>query len=247
MFFPLVGALVSSAACKKEDPFDLGFRPNIKGNIRYYVLAWLLPPALALLCAAVYFLAFSQEFDPSMSVYLSTLAEQSGAELGELGMSPAALFALTLVSALTYGSAINMFVSFGEEAGWRGVLYPALAQTMSQRSAAVVSGAIWGVWHAPVIAMGHNYGTDYAGFPVLGIFAMVLACTAYGVFMAYLRQRSGSVWPCSLAHGSFNAAANIGVVFSISGLTVLGPNPLALVAGIPLFVLGIVCWTRLES
>ena len=247
MFFPLVGALVSQAACKKDGPFDLGFHPNIKENKRFYLMAWLLPPAIALLGVVVYFLVFRQEFDPTMTAYLSALAAQSGEDLGELGMSPAALVALTLVSALTYGSAINTFVSFGEEAGWRGVLYPALAQSMSQRSAAVVSGVIWGIWHTPVILMGHNYGMDYAGFPVLGIVAMVLACTAFGVFMAYLRQRSQSVWPCSLAHGSFNAAANIGVVFSISGLSVFGPSPLALVAGIPLFVLGVICWLKLEG
>ena len=33
----------------------------------------------------------------------------------------------------------------------------------------VVMGIVWGLWHAPIIAMGHNYGTDYLGAPWLGM------------------------------------------------------------------------------
>ncbi len=246
MFFPLAGALAAQAACKNDDPFELRLRPCVGGIVPWYVAAWLAPAALALLGAAVYFVLMPQEFDPTMTSYLSLMAQQSGTDLSEMPLPPAALMALTALSALTYAPFLNMLFAFGEEAGWRGMLYPVLAQRMSQRAAALASGVIWGVWHAPIIAMGHNYGMGYAGFPLLGILTMTLACTAMGVCMAYLWQRTENVWPCALAHGSFNAVANLGVALAASGQTVLGPSPLALLAGIPLFALGIACLLRLK-
>ena len=138
----------------------------------------------------------------------------------------------------------SLFPAFGEELGWRGMLFPTLAAHLPVRAAAVVSGIIWGLWHAPAIAMGHNYGMGYEGFPIAGILVMTLMCTGLGCWLALLRARTGSVWPCALAHGAFNAVANIGVVFCISGPGLFGPSPLGLVAGIPLLVLGFVSLTR---
>ena len=133
----------------------------------------------------------------------------------------------------------------GEELGWRGMLFPLLCKRMSQRAAVLVSGVIWGLWHAPVIAMGHNYGMGYPGFPIAGILMMVLACIAMGSIMSYLRLRTGSVWPCALAHGAVNATASIGVLFCTAGFTLLGPNMLGLLAGLPMIAVGIVCWLRM--
>ena len=104
-----------------------------------------------------------------------------------------------------------MMPAFGEELGWRGMLYPTLAERMSKRSAALVTGIIWGLWHAPAIAMGHNYGMGYAGFPVDGILTMTLLSAAMSCWLSLLRTQTDSVWPSALAHGAFNAVANVGV------------------------------------
>lgn len=245
MFFPLVGALVAHAACKREGSFDLCLRPRLEGNLKWYLLAWFGPAGITALSGFVYFAVFSQQFDPSMSTYLTSLQTQSDAQGTELPLPPALLFGAILLTAVTVAPFFNMLFGFGEEVGWRGLLFPELTLHMPQRTAAVVSGVIWGIWHAPIIAMGHNYGMAYAGFPLLGIATMILACTAFGVVLAYLRVQTHSVWSCALAHGAFNAVANIGVAFSTIGPTVFGPTPLGLVAGIPLIILGIVCWKKL--
>ena len=247
MFFPLVGALVANRACKPEDRIDLGIKPRIGENIRYYLVAWFGPALIALLGIVVFFVAKPQLFDPTMTSYLETTAAQTGVSIDELTaqMPPTNIFlAATLFAALAVAPFINMIPAFGEELGWRGMLFPTLAGLMPVRAAVVVSGIIWGLWHAPAIAMGHNYGMDYAGFSIAGILVMTLACTAMGCWLALLRARTGSVWPCALAHGAFNAVANFGVVFCTAGQGLLGPSPLGLVAGIPLFVLGAVCLAR---
>ena len=196
----------------------------------------------------MFFALNPQLFDPSMHSYIANLAATAGLPADQLEAAmpqgPVMLAAL-IVFSVVIAQFINMIPAFGEELGWRGMLFPTLAERTSPRAAALISGVIWGLWHAPIIAMGHNYGMGYDGFPIAGMLTMILACTAFGVFLSYLRMRSGSVWPCALSHGAFNAVANIGLLFCTAGQSLLGPSPLALVAGIPVFALGIVCWLRL--
>ena len=248
MFFPLVGAIVANLVCKRDGGFDLCWKPRIRGNVRRYLAAWLGTIAVAAAGTALYFALNPQLFDPSLQSYIASLAASTGLPADQLiatmPQGPAMLAGI-IVFSVVFAPFINMVPAFGEELGWRGMLFPVLAERTSPRTAALISGVIWGLWHAPVIAMGHNYGMGYDGFPVAGILTMIVACTALGMFLSYLRMRSGSVWPCALAHGAFNAVANIGLLFCVTGQSLFGPSPLALVAGIPVLVLGIVCWLRL--
>ena len=249
MFAPLVGALVTHFTSTPTERIDLCYRPHIDGNVRCYLLAWFGPAVLALLGSVLFFLVQPQLFDPTMMTYMESVAATAGIPADQVAAQPAPtplLLAATVLSAVTAAPFINMVPAFGEELGWRGMLFPTLCEHMSQRAAVLVSGVIWGLWHAPAIAMGHNYGMSYVGFPIAGILTMVIACTALGSMMCYLRVKTGSVWPCALAHGAVNAIANIGVVFCTAGASILGPSPLGLVAGIPVIVLGIVLWLRMS-
>lgn len=242
MFFPLVGALAANASMPVSDRIDLCFKPRLKGNLRLYALAWFVPAVLTALGGVVYFLVFPGCFDPSGAMIVEAL-EASGRPADQ----PFLVFAGTVASALTIAPLINAIPAFGEEAGWRGMLFPSLCEHMSERNAVLLSGLIWGVWHAPIIAIGHNYGTAYPGYPIMGIMAMVIACTSLGCLLAWLRLRSESVWPCAIAHGAINAAANLGICFSTLGPTLAGPSPLGLVAGIPAAGLAIICWLSLSG
>lgn len=250
MFFPLVGTLAANFSCKPEERIDLGWRPLIKQNVRSYLVAWLAPAAIALVGCIVFFALSPHLFDPTMRSFVETSAAAAGLEpdqpANQMLPTPVMLGA-TLVFSLAIAPFINMIPAFGEELGWRGMLYPTLAELMSERSSALATGIIWGLWHAPAIAMGHNYGMGYEGFPIAGILTMTLLCTAMSCWLSLLRARSGSVWPCALAHGAFNAVANVGVVFCSAGQTLFGPNPLGLVAGIPLMAIGVLSWLRLSS
>ena len=250
MFFPLVGTLAANFSCKPEERIDLGWRPLIKQNVRNYLIAWLTPAAIAFLGCIVFFALSPHLFDPTMRSFVETSAAAAGLApdqpANQMLPTPVMLGA-TLVFSLAIAPFINMIPAFGEELGWRGMLYPTLTELMSERSSALATGIIWGLWHAPAVAMGHNYGMGYEGFPIAGILTMTLLCTAMSCWLSLLRARSGSVWPCALAHGAFNAVANVGVVFCSAGQTLFGPNPLGLVAGIPLMAIGVLSWLRLSS
>ena len=249
MFFPLVGALVANFASSPEERIDLCWKPLINRNIPVYLFAWFGPAALVLVGCALFFVLNPQWFDPTLQSYFEMMASATGASVDELTSQIPPMPVLVsglIVASLAIAPFINMIPACGEEFGWRGMLFPTLSERMSQCTAALVTGVIWGLWHAPAIAMGHNYGMDYAGFPFAGILTMTLMCTAMSCWFCYMRARSGSVWPCALAHGAFNAVANVGLVLCTCGATLLGPNALGLVAGIPLIVVGVVCWLRLS-
>lgn len=242
MFFPLVGALVTNAVAPEGQRIDLRVKPRVRGNVRLYVLAWLLPAVLTIMGGALFFLVFPQLFDAS-GEQLRTALVASGVPAEQLGL----VIAAQLVASVTFAPFVNAIPAFGEEVGWRSMLFPLLSEHMSERRAVVASGVIWGLWHAPIIAMGHNYGLGYPGFPVTGILTMVVACTSIGCLLAWLRLRSGSVWPCAVAHGAINAITNAGTLLCTAGPTLAGPSSLGLVAGVPTLLLAVLCWRQLSK
>lgn len=187
MYGPLVAAAVVRRV--REVRVPTGWRPRLKGGVRWYLLALLVPPVLTLAGAAVYFLVAPGDFDSLATRYAAAAAAQLGVDAARV---PEVMAVQVLFSAVL-APFLNMLLAIGEEAGWRGFLYPALGERMPKVRAAVLSGVAWGAWHAPLIAMGYNYGSDYLGFPALGIAAVTVFCMAFGTFLCYLRERSGSV------------------------------------------------------
>ena len=108
---------------------------------------------------------------------------------------------------------IGMFLFLGEEFGWRAYLLPKLMPLGSHKAVLLV-GAIWGVFHWPLIFMGYEYRFDYWGAPVVGPLLFMLV-TMFGdsVLLAWVTLRTGSVWPACIAHGVNNAGGLLLVYF----------------------------------
>jgi membrane protease YdiL (CAAX protease family) len=119
----------------------------------------------------------------------------------------------------------NAIAAFGEEAGWRGYLWGSLRRSGFWKSSLLI-GLIWGLWHAPLIAFGHNYGAGYPGAPWSGIAVMTAFCVAISPLLGFVRDRAGSVLAPSILHGTLNALGGF------AGLLVAGGSPLlASIAG----------------
>lgn len=126
------------------------------------------------------------------------------------------LLTTTLISALFAGVTINALFAFGEEYGWRAYMVDALRGRRFVPSALLI-GVVWGLWHFPLILMGHN---GYPNRP-LGVAMMVLFCVLAGVVELYFVLKAGTVWPAVFIHGVINAIAGIGVIMIPTGNALL--------------------------
>lgn len=146
------------------------------------------------------------------SAYQEVLDEQLRSAGVGLPMSTGTLVALQL-ALLPLAAVINLVPALGEELGWRGWLLPRL-MPLGPVPALLVSGVVWGVWHAPLVLLGYNY-PNAPGW--LGVLAMVGMCTLVGALLGWLRLRSGSVWPAALAHAALNGAGGTYLLFARAG------------------------------
>ena len=135
---------------------------------------------------------------------------------------------------------MNFITCFGEEWGWRGYLLPKMKNLLPTVPMLLVTGLIWGLWHAPMTIIGHNYGLGYWGFPFTGIAMMCVFCIVLGIFLSYITIKTGSCIPAILAHGAINGFAAIGMYFTHDGGNpFIGPAPTGIIGIIPFILAAI--------
>ena len=89
----------------------------------------------------------------------------------------------------------------GEEIGWRGFLLPKMSEIWNLKTAVIVSGLIWAIWHFPLMIT----GLYQAGTPLWYQLPMfTIEITAITAIMAVIRLNSKSVWPAIIFHASHN-------------------------------------------
>jgi membrane protease YdiL (CAAX protease family)/uncharacterized RDD family membrane protein YckC len=103
---------------------------------------------------------------------------------GELGIDDED----TLIAVLAVVT-IVVLAPIGEELFFRGFFFSGLRSRMSVWPAALISGLVFGSVHAPT-----------------GI-TTVIPLAALGIVLAWLYDRTGSLWPCVIAHTLNNALA----------------------------------------
>ncbi len=124
---------------------------------------------------------------------------------------------LFLFMGLLASVTINLPFMLGEELGWRGYLYHR-TRHWSRSHRVLFTGIVWGLWHAPLIAMGHNY----PGYPLAGMGMMVLFCLVLSFLFDLTRMRSGSIWSSCVLHGLINGTAGAAGIFAWDGHVLMG-------------------------
>jgi membrane protease YdiL (CAAX protease family) len=225
MWGPGIAAILVTRVLEKKPLKSL--RLNTLGPKRFYAWAWFLPPVLIILSGLLTVLLGTGELDTGFT-FMKQQMEQTSTQLP---VPAGALVAIQILQALILGPLINLIFAMGEEIGWRGFLLPRL-MPLGEWRALILSGMLWGIWHAPAIAQGHNY-PDH---PILGIFLMTVFCILLGIIFGWLYLNTRSPWVAGIAHGSLNAWAGMpflflspgfdtalgGTVTSLTGFVVLG-------------------------
>lgn len=235
MWGPALGHVLTRIITK-EGWKNTFLRPYLKKGWPFWLLGWFGPGLLTLAGAALFFLFFPQNLDSSLDFVKNQLAAMGTA--GKM-FTPLQYALIQAGIALLISALVNLLATFGEEFGWRAYLLPKLLP-MGTARALLLSGVIWGVWHWPVIAMGHNYGLDYPGFPWLGMLLTIWIMVSIGIFFGWLSIKAGSVWPAAFAHGALNGMAAIGLLFVKGNFSMLvGPTPAGIVGCIPFTIISI--------
>jgi len=197
MFIPLLSAVLLNQFIYK-DPLNESLLLSFKIN-KWFFVAWLIMPVYGFLTFGVSLLF------PGISLSKNL----SGMYLGNIYLHPVLL---ALVSALAAGITVNAILGFGEEAGWRGYLMHALKR-LSFFKASLIIGFVWGIWHAPVILMGHNYPQH----PGIGAVMMTFFCILLSPIFLYIAIKSRSSIAAGIMHGTLNGVGGFPAIMTSGG------------------------------
>ncbi len=232
MFIPATGALITRFIMKEKLTKEtMMLSINLRGNLKYYGITWFGVALMIIFGTVLYFLVFPNHFDKDMGYMRAVL--EAGGQSADILQARQFMYVQIAVGILA-SPFLNFVNCFGEEWGWRGYLLPKLQKCFPVVPALLINGLIWGLWHAPLTVIGHNYGTGYWGYPVTGILAMCLFCVVLGIIFSYVTIKTGSCFPAVLAHGTLNGFSAVGIYFTSLEdpyNVFLGPAPTGLVGG----------------
>ncbi|MDE6666353.1 MAG: CPBP family intramembrane metalloprotease [Ruminococcus sp.] len=185
MFTPTMAHIITRLVTREKTTVkELLLPANLRGNIKYYVTAVVIPYIMFITSVIVMIIFWIDDYNIK-ECPIST-------DTGEFIIS----------NLITIGSSFIVFyVCFGEEFGWRAYLTPKLESLMPEPLALIVSGIIWAMWHGVLIKnYGFNFGTGYKFFPYVGYIAMCIMCIFTGSFLTWITKKTDSIYPASIAH-----------------------------------------------
>lgn len=215
MFMPFISALfVDKLILKKENlkSWAINFKPNW-----WYLAAWPAVVIVAFSVLGVNLLWPNISFSADMSGFWDRMInmlppEQIEAQKAQMENFPVPILLITVIQALIGGLTINALAAFGEESAWRGFMLREY-KNLKFWDAALRIGIIWGIWHAPLILMGHNYSEHN----LLGVGMMTVWCILLSPLFLFVRIKTHSVIAASIMHGTLNASAGIPLMYLAGG------------------------------
>jgi membrane protease YdiL (CAAX protease family) len=163
-----------------RDWSDLGARPAIRKNVRWYLVSLLAyPVAIAL------------------ALFIGSLI--SASSVSGFSMGP-------YIQAALPAMVIFFFFALFEEVGWRGYLAPKMYSLgINVFLAHALVAVVWASWHLPYIRELSSYTTEglttYIPRFYLGLFA-------FSIVYGEIRILTSSFWPAVLMHWVGNSIAN---------------------------------------
>jgi len=197
MWSPAVAAIMVSLL-RRRSLAKIGWK---LGRIKWLVAGWVIPVAVSFAAYGLIWIAGLG------TVPNPTFLQRARFTLGMTSPSNGVVIIAAFVYISILGLLPGMVGALGEEIGWRGFLVPELAEWMSFPRTALVSGSIWCVWHMPAILSG-SYGTpDTPRWYQIGCFSAMVLSSA--VVLAWLRVKSGSIWPATVMHATHNGVIQV--------------------------------------
>ena len=190
MWMPGISALVTQLIYE-HSLRGMGWKP---GRFKYLLLGYVIPLAYCIVVYGVTWLSGLGGFTDAP--ILAAVSQYS------THASPPLLTVIYIANLAVFGLLGGLISGTGEELGWRGMLLPELMKVTSFNKATLITGAIWTLWHLPLILFA-DYITP--GIPRwYGVIMFTLMVTGLNFVFSWLRSQSGSFWPAAVLHASHN-------------------------------------------
>jgi membrane protease YdiL (CAAX protease family) len=174
-------------------------------KIHYLFLFSLIPFIIQIVSILLVLLFGFGEFDSSFisltegNVAIRKVALLFGAEAQSIW-----LFIPHFLISFFVGSLAYMFLTIGEEYGWRGYLQSYLVDAFGFKKGIVVLGIVWGLWHAPAIIF---LGQNYPSYPIIGAFILMpIMCILLSFVFASFFSLKNNIWIPVILHSSLNGS-----------------------------------------
>ena len=191
MLFPALVAIILRLVFK--DGFkNSGFRFGKFKNYLYLLAIVVVFVVLSILANS---LIFGQSPDWNLKHMTTGSTNIMGNDVGAFAFWMFQFIVIGVIANITF----PIIMMLGEEYGWRPYLFQKLLP-LGFWKANLITGAIWGLWHAPVILMGYNYGN----YTIIGVFMFTLVGMLLGTIFNYMYARGNSVILAAAGHGWFN-------------------------------------------
>ena len=192
-------ACIITRAVTKEGFRDMKLHLRLKGNLRYYLLAFVLPLI----------------FVPVMELLPLLLNGHTEWLSGFTPMN-------TITSVMQLGSAVivGSIGLLGEELGWRGYMNGKMEPLLGTLGTCLAGGVVWGLWHFPNDIANHLNGyVDFTG-ALQNASERKVILILLGVVLMWVTKKTDSVWPAVILHFVYNSSISV-----VRNILLLGGMP----------------------
>lgn len=210
MFIPMISVILVEKVVHKEK-----LKPNLFISFKinkWFFIAWLITPIMSFGALGISLLLPDVTYSPEMTGMVNRFEDMLTPEQLEQMKNasetmPIHPIWLAVLQGLIAGATINAIAGFGEELGWRGFLLKSFKE-MNFLKASIIIGFIWGIWHSPLILIGHNYPQH----PEIGVLMMTIWCILLTPLFLYFTIKAKSVIAAAIMHGTLNGTAGIAIM-----------------------------------
>jgi uncharacterized protein len=172
---------------------DVGWKP---GKPVYWLIAISFPLLMATLTYLVGDVIGKVSIDPN-SLHGPMFVDQFGILPSAWpSFTPVSLFARLSIKfgvVASLGMIPEFIFALGEELGWRGYLQTRLVQSRLPFPY-LLCGLVWALWHLPWLMSSDR----------MEMLLFTVCVTLFGIWIGWLRMRSGSIWVAVMAHAAHN-------------------------------------------